>query len=246
MNTATAQTLTGKQREIRLRDAQFIEAAQGILLRDGYHGLTMAQVAAATGFSKGTVYNHFSCKEELVVALGSRLRGERLALMERAISVPGRPRERMVAIGESAEHFARTNPSGVRVLNLIYAEAILEKVSDEQREALLDFDARALNFMVAIVEEAIAAGDLTLPPRTTPQELSFALWALVDGGAAAAVSGIPLEKVGIPDAYAAIGRGGHMLMDGAGWRPLTTEWNYSETSKRIKAAVFARAVGATA
>ena len=246
MATSTAPVLSGKQREIQLRDDRFIDAAQEILLRDGYHGLTMAQVAAATGFSKGTVYNHFSCKEELVVALGARLRGERLALMERAIAVPGRPRERMVAIGESAEYFARTNPAGVRVLNLILAEAILEKVSDEQREALLDFDARGLRYMVGIVDEAITAGDLTLPARTTPQELSFALWALVDGGQAAAVSGVPLEKVGIPDAYGAIGRGGHLLMDGAGWRPLSTEWDYSATSKRIKSAAFGGAEGAMA
>lgn len=246
MGTSTAPALTGKQREIQLRDDRFIDAAQEILLRDGYHGLTMAQVAAATGFSKGTVYNHFSCKEELVVALGSRLRGERLALMERAIAAPGRPRERMVAIGESAEYFARTNPSGVRVLNLIHAEAILEKVSDAQREALLDYDARALRHMVSIVEEAIDAGDLTLPARTTPHALTFALWSLVDGGAAAAVSGVPLAKVGIPDPYAAIGRGAHMLMDGAGWRPLSTDWDYSATSKRIKAAAFGGAEGARA
>jgi len=241
MATATASPLTGKQREIRMRDTLFIEAAQDILLSEGYHGLTMAQVAEATGFSKGTVYNHFSCKEELVVALGSRLRGERLELLERAITVPGRPRERMVAIGESAEHFARTNPAGVRVLNIIHAEAILEKVSDAQRDALLDFDARALERMVGIVEEAVVAGDLDLPQRTTPQELSFALWALVDGGQAAAIGGIPLAKAGIPDPYGAIGRAAHLLMDGAGWRPLTAEWNYSETSKRIKAAVFDKA-----
>lgn len=240
---ATHPPLSGKQREIRQRDARFIEAAQSLLLRVGYHGLTMAQVAEATGFSKGTVYNHFACKEELVVALGARIRAERLALLERFIAVPGRPRERMIAIGESAEHFARTNPAAVRVLHLIHAEAILEKVSDRQRDSLLDYDARALQHMVGIVEDAVAQRDLVLPPRMPPQALSFALSALVEGGQAAVVGGIPLDKVGIPDGYAAIGRAAHLLMDGAGWRPLSTEWNYSETSRRIKAAVLGKAAG---
>ena len=230
--------LTGKQREIQQRDTLFLQVARDLLLEEGYHGLTMERVAKITQFSKGTVYNRFACKEDMVVELGRRCREERVAMLERALTFEGRPRERMVALGEGAEHFSKLFPNHVRVLAIINAEAILEKVGEEQRARMKAYDARVMQGLTEIVQAAVACGDLALPPRSTPQEISFALWALVDGASAAFLGGAPLAEAGIGDVYSAISRGCHMLMDGCGWRPLSTEWNYSETSLRIKASIF--------
>ncbi|MBX7259264.1 MAG: TetR/AcrR family transcriptional regulator [Candidatus Hydrogenedentes bacterium] len=40
-------------------------------LKSGYHGLTMGRLAEAAECAKGTVYQHFSCKEDLSVALAA-------------------------------------------------------------------------------------------------------------------------------------------------------------------------------
>ena len=52
-----------------LRRAQILEAALGCLASAGYHGTTMDDLARAAGLSKGSLYWHFSSKEEVLVAL---------------------------------------------------------------------------------------------------------------------------------------------------------------------------------
>lgn len=230
--------LSGKQREILQRDALFLSVAEELLLEDGYHALTMGRVAERTRFSKGTVYNRFTCKEELVVALGCRCAEQRLSLLERAVQFDGRTRERMVALGEAAELFARRYPNSVRVLHLIDAEAILEKVPEDLRQRMRRYNARLFELMLNLAQEASAVGDLHLPARSTPGELCFALCALVDGGAALILGGMPLSDQGLADPFGAIGRGCHLLMDGCGWQPLYRDFNYSESARRIRETLF--------
>jgi AcrR family transcriptional regulator len=231
--------LSGKQREILQRDALFLRVAEELLLEDGYHALTMARVAERTRFSKGTVYTRFTCKEELVVALGCRCSEERLNLLERAAKLEGRTRERLVALGEAAEHFARLYPNSVRVLHLIDAEAILEKVPEALRQQMRRYGARLFELMLNLAQEAVACGDLRLPPRSTPEELCFALCALVDGGAALVLAGVTTHAPGLTDPFGAIGRGCHLLLDGCGWQPLARDFNYSDSARRIRETLFA-------
>jgi AcrR family transcriptional regulator len=49
--------------------ADLIAAAHQLFLQRGYHGTSMRQVAQAAGISLGGIYNHFSGKEELFLAV---------------------------------------------------------------------------------------------------------------------------------------------------------------------------------
>jgi AcrR family transcriptional regulator len=52
------------------RSRQKIEAAaMKIFTRQGYHGTSMRQIADASGFSIGNIYNYYPTKEDLFVAL---------------------------------------------------------------------------------------------------------------------------------------------------------------------------------
>ena len=57
--------LARKQRELRERESLLLDAARRILVEGGYHGLTMARVAEALEYSKGTIYSHSSCKSDV-------------------------------------------------------------------------------------------------------------------------------------------------------------------------------------
>ena len=230
--------LTGKQREIQERHELFVDVARTHLLEEGYEGLTIAGIAEATGFSKGTVYQRFARREELVVELGRRSR-ERLARMwERAAQFPGRPRERILAFGETFLYYSRHYPDDMRILAIITAESILEKVSEEQRSAMDELDVGMFEIMLDIVQEAIEQGDLVLDQGSTPQTVCLALWALADGYFAAARGSVPLETAGIPDPMEELARSGHYLLDGYRWRPLYHEWDYEETLRRIRSTIF--------
>lgn len=230
--------LAGKQREIQERHELFLEVGRAQLLEEGYHALSIGRIAEATGFSKGTVYQRFGCKEELIVELGRRGRQKLLSMLERAAEFPGRPRERMLAVGQAYEYFSRKYPDDMRILSIITAEAILERVPEEQRLLMDAMDARMFEEMLDIVQEAIVQGDLVLTERTTPERLCLSVWALADGYFAAATGSAPLDAIGITEPLKEIARAGHYLLDGYGWHPLHDEWDYDETSRRIQSTIF--------
>ena len=62
-------TLTRKQREVHQRELMLLDVARKMLIENGYAGLNMDRLAEATEYGKGTVYQHFSTKEDLVTAL---------------------------------------------------------------------------------------------------------------------------------------------------------------------------------
>ena len=234
--------LSGKQREIRERHELFLEVARDHLLEDGYQGLTIGGIAEATGFSKSTVYQGFARKEELVVELGRRSRERYHHMWERAAQFPGRPRERLVALGETFEYYSREYPDDMRILTIITAESLLEKVSEDLRAEMDALDARMFDIMLDIVEDAIAQGDLKLRQGSTAKSVCVAFWALADGYFAATRGSVPLDAVGMTDPLKELVRTGHYLLDGYGWRPLYDEWDYEETSRRIRSTIFTQDV----
>ena len=62
-------TLTRQQREIQERDALVLDIAQKMRLERGYLGFNMDRVAEATEYSKGTISQHLTCKEDMIAAL---------------------------------------------------------------------------------------------------------------------------------------------------------------------------------
>jgi TetR/AcrR family fatty acid metabolism transcriptional regulator len=65
----TASTHSLKERQRQERERLILRAAEDLLLEKGYHDTSMEEIAARVGISKGTVYLHFSGKEEMVFAL---------------------------------------------------------------------------------------------------------------------------------------------------------------------------------
>src|SRR5580692_12527778 len=103
-------TLTRKQREVQGREGRILEVARSMIVHDGYHGLSMDRIAEALEYSKGTIYQHFSCKEDILMALVNQAVECRLDLFRRAAAMRGRTRERMTAIGAAAELFFELYP----------------------------------------------------------------------------------------------------------------------------------------
>jgi AcrR family transcriptional regulator len=231
--------LTRKQRELVQREELILDVTRDLLLDRGYHGLTMDRIAEAMEYSKGTIYQHFPCKEEVLTELSTRILQERLEMFERAAQFDGRTRERMVAIGEAGEIFVRLHPDDFRTLQIIKAEVITRKVSEERLLKMKDAEYRVLLLMNGIIHEAIALGDLTLLPGKSVEEISFGLWAMTDGGYGNIVRGMPLGEIGIREPFRSVMNVCEVLGDGYGWKPLTSEWDYEATRARVRATLFA-------
>src|SRR3954452_22760275 len=58
-----------------VREAQMVAAAERLFSERGYHGVSMDEIAAASGISKPMLYDYFGSKEGLFLACMERARG---------------------------------------------------------------------------------------------------------------------------------------------------------------------------
>ena len=166
-------TSTRKQREIAEREELVLDVARGMLLEGGYLGLTMDRIAAATEYSKGTIYQHFPNKEEILAALAIQTATVRSDLFERASRFRGRPRERMVALSVAANLFYQLHADHFRCEQVIRTNSIRSKTSAERQAQMAGCEARCLTIVSGVIRDGIAQGDLELPEDMTPEEVGF-------------------------------------------------------------------------
>lgn len=231
-------TQTRKQREIQEREILLLQIARKIFLNLGYHGLTMARVAEAADYSKGTIYQHFSCKEEIIIALAIESVEKQRDLVERAAAFRGRPRERILAIAMATDLFSRVYPEDSRIFQIVNGEAITQKASKDSLERLRSAGMRSVSIMAGILQDAVVQGDLKLPEGHTPEDLIYHFWLLGEAGKAASSSWLPPQDIGVGDVFTSLIKTNQLVVDGYGWRPLSTEWDYGKTRDRIQQEIF--------
>ncbi|MEW4527434.1 MAG: TetR/AcrR family transcriptional regulator [Maioricimonas sp. JB045] len=231
-------TLTRKQREIQEREQRILAVARTALLEQGYLGLSMDAIAAHLEYSKGTIYNHFPCKEEIIIALALETNDKRLGMFERAAAWPGLPRERMAAVGVAAELFVRLFPGHFRVEQLVRSTSIWEKTSNERREVMRSCETRCVGLLAGIVRDAIAQGHLTLPDGMSPEDLVFGLWAQTFGAYAIMATSENLQLLGVTDPYVAVRTNINRMLDGFGWAPTSDVHPYPDLFERVSNEVF--------
>ncbi|PHS14133.1 MAG: TetR family transcriptional regulator [Blastopirellula sp.] len=233
-------TLTRKQREIQQREMQILEVSRRMLGDRGYLWLSMDRVAEEMEYSKGTIYQHFKNKEEIILALAIETLKKRQDLFERAASFQGSPRERLSAIGVACELFVRLYPDHFQVEQIIRASSIWEKTSEIRQQVLRTCEASCIGIVGGVVRDAIAHGDLKLPEDMAVEDIVFGLWSISYGGSSIIMTTTPnsLTEVGINDPFLAIRRNIGSMMDGYNWLPLSKDYDYDETVQRVQKEVF--------
>jgi len=226
-----------RRKILQERDSAILGAAEEILLEDGYYGLTMDAVASKSNVSKGTVYLHFGCKEDVVLALAQRAMVQRNDLIRRGAGFEGRARERVLALGEAMGLFQRLHTDQSSIIHMAMGP-VREKASVERVAALVRLEEEATGILREVVEDAVASGDLAAPRAGMIEELLLGAWALVDGAYTLIESGAVGASLKIKDPFHKVWRSFNVLADGYGWRPLFSEWNYEESMSRIRKSIF--------
>lgn len=234
------QTVSPKQQAIRDREQQILSVARGMLNAEGYHGLNMDSIASAIRVSKGTIYNHFSCKEEIIIALATDTLNRRTRLFECAAGCPETPRGRMCGVGAASELFVELYPEHFATEQLVRSASIWQKTSEKRRQQMQAEELRCMGIVSGIVRDAVSQGHLHLGVDTTPEELVFGLWSQTFGAQSITAGGESLVTHGIRDPMMAVRRFINASLDGFGWRPLSTEVDYIAKCDELKQVVLRR------
>lgn len=229
--------LTPKQREIRTRETRILALARPMVAEGGISALSMDAIAKEMQYAKGTIYNHFGCKEEILLALAIQASETRLALFRAGSDSESQSRDRMAAVGIACEEFRTRFADLFAIEHLVRHATIWEKASDRRRETLATCESRCMGLVSAIGHDAVAAGDLPLPRGHQVEDLVFGLWSLTYGGMVIDESSPGLKDIGIRDTFAAIRRNCNAMMDGFQWKPLFDPDAYGKVVKRVRRAL---------
>lgn len=228
-------TESRKQREIRQREKRILQVARTHLMQLGYLGLNMERIAAEMEYSKGTIYQHFRNKEEILIALANEALELRVGMFKRATLMVSQSRLRIAAVGAACEAFVETAPHFFAVEQVIQASSIWEKTSEERRSVMHHCQRQCMGVVVGVARDAVAQGDLVLPADHTPEDVIFALWSINLGAQTIfRSSSESLGELGVPDPIKSLRKGQNQMLDGYGWRPLSTEFDYFAHMDQVK------------
>ncbi|GAB5522125.1 MAG: TetR/AcrR family transcriptional regulator [Rhodothermales bacterium] len=80
-------TLTRRERERLARREAMLEAAAQVFAEHGFDNATLDEIALRAEFGKGTLYNYFSSKEELLLAVIERLYAQFYTTIEEGFAI---------------------------------------------------------------------------------------------------------------------------------------------------------------
>lgn len=230
---------TVKSEQLQARERELIETALGIMEQDGTSGLTMDKVVARVPYSKGTVYNHFRSREDLLTGICNAGMESLVELFTRAIEFQGSTRERLLAVHYAYLLHALLDPTLFMLVISAKTANLIERTSERRLAAHHELEGRLMSPMLELVDEAIAAGELTLAPQMDRRQIVFTNWAGSFG-----VISLLINKQDQCSAREDLDTGTelfnhvNLLLDGMQWHPLTSDWNYDQTLKRIGTEIF--------
>jgi len=232
-------TLSRKQREIANRHALFLNIGKSILEEKGFHVLSMEGIAELAEYSKGTVYQHFTCKEEILIQLCNHSMAQLLGLFNSAIEMEGSSRDRIIAIFYANQVWAQLSNCHCDMLQHLSMHGVKEKVTDGSLEKHERLEQTLFGLVQNSVDQAIKDGDLKKHKQMKSNEMVFGLWSLSTGGQILQSSELPLEEFGISSPDLVLLRTLTLMLDGLDWQPLHNEAHFKKLLKRLETDVFA-------
>lgn len=232
------QTQSRKQRELMERETLILDTSQALMHQFGYNFLTMDKIADAVEYSKGTLYNHFVSKEDIVGTLCCRSLKNLIAIFQRAYDYQGSTRERYAAIGIGYSLYNQLHPLDAHNIQTVKTNAVREKISAEKMAELRSLEQEVTLITKRIVQEAINCGDLDKKHEDHVNTIVFGCWSMHYGALLLNQSDIPLNELGFNPVVKMLWHNSNIYLDGYQWLPLSNTVDSTTLFNKISTAVF--------
>lgn len=156
---------------------RLLEVGASLFACEGYHGVTLSQIAGAAGISAPAIYNHFKSKDDLFMETACNLFDEIQDTFAQSAAVPGSWHTKLTQVLSSCEELYREDA----VLQRFGVVFEVEAARDPDRFEHVREKQRAIdNVFQSIIQHAVQSGDLpsSLDVRVTGNLLA----SLIMGG----------------------------------------------------------------
>jgi AcrR family transcriptional regulator len=166
---------TKKEIVTAFRTREILAAARQLLEQRGPEAMTMEEIAAAAGVAKGTVYLYFQSKDDLILALITRVGENIIRDVEAVLQAPGTPPEKLIRmVSVLLEYLDRE-----RLLFPMYARELLRGEGEPRGgfwRPYQDLEEKFVALVTDLFAEGIAAGQF-IP--ADPRLLTFLIRGLI-------------------------------------------------------------------
>lgn len=204
-------SINDRKTELRAeRDQLILNIATQLIQAEGLAGLNMQRIADQTRYSKGTIYQHYASKEDIVAALVIQCGRRLLDLLTIASAQPGSIRCKVGLISAAFFINAATNVSVVALVPTVKSPTFMQKVSPEHARFLTDIDDQILQHIVDIF-----AQDKNFI-HISPLQAAFGWWAMQWGTQDVMGKGWDLARLGIKNPMLYYYQSLQIYLDGLG------------------------------
>ncbi|MDF1820696.1 MAG: TetR/AcrR family transcriptional regulator [Alcanivoracaceae bacterium] len=223
-----------RAREFREREAYLLDLATELLLEQGQDAITMERLAARGEYAKGTLYKHFTCREDVLCALACRRVNNIAAMLAQALSQVTRSRDRVLAMFVAYELYAAQHPEDFRLTLALSAGSLTDRVSADHLDELENARQSVFAISKALIGQAREEGDLAALP-VSEDAFTFALETACQGSYML-VSGDPelRRRWNLPSGEENMHALASMVLDGVGWRPLSADRDYTALAASLR------------
>lgn len=227
-----------KKQAILQREQQILKLSRQMVVDSGYHGLSLDTLSSELGVSRGTIYNHFTCKEEILLALVIETMDRRREMFQHAAAFAGPPRVRIAALGVAAEIFVRLYPDHFLVEQIVKSDSIWDKTSAERQSKMKICQVQCVGICAGIVRDGIAQGHLKLQEGATAEAVVFGLWSMAEGAYSIIATSDAMSDLGIVEPFMAVRDNWQRMLDGYRWEPMASEYDYPTSIKEMARQLF--------
>lgn len=160
---SVSQPMSLKERQRQERQELILRVAADLLAERGYYEMSLDEIAARVGISKGTIYSHFASKEDLVVAFLEQGMSAFLKMIDETLSGSATPAEKLRAIiGQVSSSMTDHRIQGIRAM--LQTPEIHSRMAERQDEMRQRWE-EPRRRLTEVIEQGKAEGDFdtTLP-----------------------------------------------------------------------------------
>lgn len=170
---------TPKELERLVLDAA-IESIEESSLLD----FTMSDIAKRAGLSMGSIYKHVQSKEDVLVAIGTRMMANQHRVFGEVLALPLTTPERLIAVSLLPPAKTHVYSFGVHLELLIGNDAVLRRASSRWVDKLVELDRELDGVFHRVMESAAESGEFLVEPEARQaaiDALCVGLWSMSVG-----------------------------------------------------------------
>jgi len=155
--------LERKEREFNRREEDILAAALSLFNRDDWQSVTIDQIATRAEIGKGTIYKHFTSKDEIYAKLVVEFHRSILADL-RKIDHKQAP---LAVVGETMDVFWKAHavaPEYKRLIRYCRREDFRNVIGEKLSRELEELDAEVMSLLGPTIERGVREGSIVKKP----------------------------------------------------------------------------------